>query len=88
MTPTLSQAVFWLAALCCVGAEVAILRSALSGRTPGAPRADGVSSRRRGELAWAILPALGLALVLVLTWRAVQQPRDRPAEAAFGLAAD
>jgi heme/copper-type cytochrome/quinol oxidase subunit 2 len=63
----LSDAIFWLAAACCVFAQIAIVRSALRAR---AQRPDGSASPSRPiEVAWTILPAIMLALVLVLTWR-------------------
>jgi len=31
---------------------------------------------RPADIAWAILPAVGLALVLYLTWRAVDAPES------------
>jgi len=76
---TIRIALFWIAAACCVFAEVAILRSLLFGRAraaeqqhangPGAAR-----SSRPAEIAWALLPAVGLLFVLYLTWRAVDRP--------------
>jgi heme/copper-type cytochrome/quinol oxidase subunit 2 len=70
---------FWIAAACCVVAEVAILRSLLFGRARAAERqhANGpIAGRtsRPAEIAWAVLPAVGLLLVLYLTWRAVDRP--------------
>ncbi|HEY2895741.1 MAG TPA: hypothetical protein VGJ12_01290 [Gemmatimonadaceae bacterium] len=48
-------------------AQIAIVRSALRAR---AQRPDGSASPSRPiEVAWTILPAIMLALVLVLTWR-------------------
>jgi heme/copper-type cytochrome/quinol oxidase subunit 2 len=65
----LSDAIFWLAAACCVFAQAAIVRSALRAR---AQRPDGSASPSRPiEVAWTIVPAVMLALVLVLTWRAL-----------------
>lgn len=49
---------FWIAALVCAVAHVAILRSVLRAK-----------QRRAMEVAWAVLPALGLAVVLLMTWR-------------------
>ena len=73
---TFRIALFWIAALCCVVAELAILRSVFFGRAATGRRsredARGSSSAKRGaELAWALLPAAGLLLILYLTWRAV-----------------
>ena len=81
---TIRSALFWIAAACCVLAEVAILRSLLFGRAREAERAHArdsspvARSPRPVEIAWALLPAVGLLFVLYLTWRAVdarQAPR-------------
>jgi heme/copper-type cytochrome/quinol oxidase subunit 2 len=65
----LSDAIFWLAAACCVFAQAAIVRSALRAR---AQRPDGSASPSRPiEVVWTIVPAIMLAVVLVLTWRAL-----------------
>lgn len=40
--------------------------------------------KRETELAWAILPAVGLLLVLYLTWRAVDAPLTPSADADRG----
>ena len=73
---TFRIALFWIAALCCVVAELAILRSVFFGRAATGRRsreeAGASSSANRGaELAWVLLPAAGLLLILYLTWRAV-----------------
>ncbi len=77
---TIRTALFWIAAACCVFAEVAILRSLLFGaraeRRNSRTRAGRVVGRsnRPTEVAWALLPAVGLLFVLYLTWRAVERP--------------
>jgi hypothetical protein len=65
-----AEAIFWIAALACVVAQFALLRSSFmikkdskSELVPASPRAV--------ELAWAILPALVLCVLLVATWRKV-----------------
>lgn len=66
---SLSDIVFWLAAVCCALSQAAIVRSALRAR---AQRPDGSASPSKPiEVAWTVLPALMLALVLVFTWRAL-----------------
>ena len=82
---TLRSALFWLAAACCVFAEVAILRSLLFGRARAAEQNTSESDRvgrttRPAELAWALLPAAGLLFVLYLTWRAVDAPSAPPSD--------
>ena len=71
---TLRSALFWVAAICCIVAELAILRSLLFGNARNAERQGtgaALQSRRPVEIAWAILPAIGLMFVLYLTWRAL-----------------
>jgi len=59
--------IFWAAAACCALSQAAIVRSALRAR---AQRPDGSAAPQRAiEVAWTIVPALALALVLVVTWR-------------------
>jgi heme/copper-type cytochrome/quinol oxidase subunit 2 len=68
----LADLIFWLAVVCCVVAQAAIVRSAL--RTPVQHPEPGVEvprPRRAIEIAWTVLPAIGLALVLIMTWRAI-----------------
>ena len=83
---TVRSALFWIGAACCVFAEVAILRSLLFGRARDAEEqhARGESrvmrATRPAEVAWAILPAAGLLLVLYMTWRAVDAPTAPPAD--------
>jgi quinol-cytochrome oxidoreductase complex cytochrome b subunit len=55
-----AQSIFWAAVLLCVAAHIAIVRSLLR-----------ASSRRPSELAWAVLPAVVLAAVLVVTWHSM-----------------
>lgn len=68
-----TEVTFWVAAVACAAAQLAIVRSVVIARAPAGsddvPRVAPV--RRAGEVAWAIVPALALAGVLVLTWRAV-----------------
>ena len=57
--PVLSaQLLFWAAVFACVVAHIVIVRSVLR-----------ASQRRFRELAWAIVPAIVLAVVFVITWR-------------------
>jgi heme/copper-type cytochrome/quinol oxidase subunit 2 len=58
--------------VCCVLSQVAIVRSALRARVQ---RPDGTAAPTRAiEAAWTVLPAIGLALVLVITWRVLHAP--------------
>lgn len=60
LSPALARVLFWAAAFACGIAHVAILRSVAKTR-----------QRRVTELAWAVIPAMVLAAVLVMTWRAM-----------------
>lgn len=79
MRPAVADAVFWVALVCCVVAQVAILRSALAHHRPPADAPATLPATRRGvEILWAVLPAVALAAVLVLTYRAVQSRQAAP----------
>ena len=72
MRPAVADAIYWSAVVCCVVAQIAILRSALARHRPPADAPATLPPVRRGvELVWALLPALALAGVLAFTWRAV-----------------
>ena len=70
MTLSLAEAIFWIAALACIAAQFALLRSSFrikndqrSGLVPGSPRSV--------ELTWAVLPAVVLCILLLVTWRRI-----------------
>ena len=76
---SLRVAIFWIAALLCVVAELAILRSMRRGSRAGAGASAGNPSdaamprgRPATELIWAVVPAVGLILVLIVTWEAIR----------------
>jgi hypothetical protein len=70
MNLSLAEAIFWIAALACLTAQIALLRSGFSMETdkkselvPASPRAV--------ELMWSVLPAVILSLLLFATWRKI-----------------
>jgi hypothetical protein len=69
--------VFAVCVAACLVAHVAIVRSVLRARgvasDPGVPR-----PRLVVEIAWALVPALALALVLTATWSKVQDHAGAP----------
>lgn len=72
MNLSLAQAIFWIAALACIAAQFALLRSSFrmknerrSELVPGSPRSV--------ELTWAFLPAVILCVLLIVTWRRVTE---------------
>ena len=71
MNQPLAEAVFWIAALACAAAEIAILRSTFAARRIEKSVLVPAASRG-GEVAWAIIPAVALACVLVVTWQRIE----------------
>lgn len=72
MSPAINASLFWVAVACCVVAQVALLWSAI--RAPMTGSTESASMRmpsRASEIAWTIVPALGLAVLLVFSWRAI-----------------
>jgi heme/copper-type cytochrome/quinol oxidase subunit 2 len=67
----LAEPIFWIAAVLCVVAELAILRAAFSPRRETSESAPLPHSPRGAEMMWAVIPAIGLALLLAATWRAI-----------------
>lgn len=86
---TIRSALFWILAACCILAELAILRSVFFGRAAtflensGQARAT-PRPNRTAEIVWGVIPAVGLLLVLYLTWRAVDAPRPSAAAVTHG----
>jgi len=71
MNQPLAEAVFWIAALACAAAEIAILRSTFAARR--IPKSELVpAASRGGEVAWAIIPAVALSCLLVVTWQRIE----------------
>lgn len=70
-TYTALRPLFLLAASIAVIAQLAVLRSVLSGRAP-APVPG--RSARLAEIAWVVLPTIVLIGVFLLTWRMLGEP--------------
>jgi heme/copper-type cytochrome/quinol oxidase subunit 2 len=76
MSPSLNSALFWIAAACCAIAQIALIVSAV--RAPMTGSAESASVRmpgRASEIAWTVVPAIGLAVLLVFTWRETTRAR-------------
>jgi len=71
MSFRLADAIFWVAVACCSVAQLAILRSVVV--SPARASDSGATSpaRRVAEIAWAVIPGVALALVLMFTWEAM-----------------
>jgi heme/copper-type cytochrome/quinol oxidase subunit 2 len=74
MSPALSNVVFWIAAACCVVAQLALVWSAISSPMATASDTDVRMPRRASEIAWTIVPAVALVMLLFSTWRAMHRP--------------
>jgi hypothetical protein len=68
----LKTVLFFACTTAIVVAQMFILRLALSRETAVRGDATLPRSRRAAELTWAFLPAIGLAVVLWMTWRELQ----------------
>lgn len=67
----MAEVIFWIAALLCVVAEIAVLRSTYFAR--GAEKSTLVpAARRGGEITWAIIPAVALLVLLTATWQKIE----------------
>ena len=81
-----ADAIFWVAAACCAVAQAAILHSAIVSPTRAASAHGATTTARRaGEIAWAVIPGIVLALVMVWTWRAMHPPHAAQAAPAAGV---
>ena len=72
MSPAMNATLLWVAVACCAVAQVALIWSAI--RAPMTGSTESASMRmpsRASEIAWTIVPAIGLAVLLVFSWRAV-----------------
>ncbi|MEP6992453.1 MAG: hypothetical protein ABJA80_16085 [bacterium] len=66
-----ADGLFWLSVACCAIAQVFIIRSVRGTRYVPEPSAGVPHSRGTMEMLWAVIPAIGLAVLLVFTWRAI-----------------
>jgi heme/copper-type cytochrome/quinol oxidase subunit 2 len=73
MSLSFAAGLFWTSVACCLVAQLLIVRSVFGARHVPAPTADVPRSRGSVELLWAVVPAVALAVLLVFTWRAVEE---------------
>ena len=72
MSFSFADGLFWLSVACCALAQFFIIRSVGAARHATPPAASLPNQRGAVEMLWAVLPAVGLAVLLVFTWRAVR----------------
>jgi hypothetical protein len=85
MSFLLADVIFWIAVACCTVAQLAIIRSAIVSPARVAGGAPTSGARRAAESAWAVLPGVALAAVLLFTWRAMHVVRVTSAVVAGQL---
>jgi heme/copper-type cytochrome/quinol oxidase subunit 2 len=78
MRNSFADGLFWLSVACCAIAQFFIIRSVRGSRHVPEPSASVPHSGRAMEMMWAVLPAVGLAVLLVFTWRAVRDAAEAP----------
>ena len=64
---------FWSSVVCCLVAQVLIVRSVLGARTMTGPRPELTRSRGAVEVLWAVMPAVALGVLLWFTWQAIRR---------------
>ena len=88
MRLSFAYGLFWLSVACCAIAQFYIIRSVRGSRHVPEPTANVPHSRGGVEMVWAVLPAIGLVVVLVFTWRAVRATNGAaPVRAQSAMAA-
>ena len=73
MSLSLPSLLFWSSAACCLVAQALIVRSVLRVQALPEPRPELPRSRNGVELFWALVPAIALGVLFLLTWRAIEQ---------------
>jgi heme/copper-type cytochrome/quinol oxidase subunit 2 len=77
MRLSFADGLFWSSVACCAIAQSFILRSVGGRRHVPEPSARLPRQRGGVELVWAIVPAVALAALFFVTWRAMH-PAQRP----------
>ncbi len=72
MTGLTVGALFWVAVACCILAQIAITAAAARQPHPADSEREVPMPERATEVAWSLIPAIMLALVLLLTWNAIR----------------
>jgi heme/copper-type cytochrome/quinol oxidase subunit 2 len=72
MPSLFANGLFWMSVACCAVAQFFIIRSVRGTRYVPEPTATVPRSSHAVEMLWAVLPAVGLIVLLAFTWRAIQ----------------
>ncbi|MEP7002597.1 MAG: hypothetical protein ABI969_19050 [bacterium] len=76
MRLSFADGLFWLSVACCAIAQFYIIRSVRGTRHVPEPTANVPHSRSGTEMMWAVIPAVGLVVLLFFTWRAVRETSE------------
>lgn len=71
MPSPFADVIFWTAVALCAVAQLGILRPLVAPRQAPRSSARVPVARRATEVLWALLPAIGLGVLLLVTWRAI-----------------
>ena len=71
MPHSLASALFWISVVCCAVAQFFIVRSIRGSQHMAEPAPNLPRSSSVVELLWAVIPGIGLAVLLWFTWRAI-----------------
>lgn len=92
MNTAVLDALFWIALAACAVAQYFILRAVFAPEAPapvGSPAEAGRAAGRLRrpsrplEIAWAVLPAVGLIVLLAWAWQMQHPSYDRPVIRSF-----
>ena len=72
MPVSFATGLFWTSVACCVVAQLLIVRSVIGARHVPRPDTDLPRSNAGVELMWALVPAVVLVWLFVVTWHAVE----------------
>jgi heme/copper-type cytochrome/quinol oxidase subunit 2 len=75
-----ADGLFWSSVACCAIAQYLIIRSVTGRRHVPEPSTRLPRQRGGVELLWAVVPAVALAALFVVTWRTIHRAPDSPAD--------
>lgn len=73
-----ADGLFWSSVACCAVAQYLIIRSVAGHRRLPEPSARLPRQRGGMELLWAVVPAVALVALFVVTWRAMHRAPESP----------
>jgi heme/copper-type cytochrome/quinol oxidase subunit 2 len=83
MRLSFADGLFWSSVACCAVAQYLILRSVGGHRHLPEPSAHVPRQRGGVELLWAVVPAVALAALFVVTWRTMHSAPASSAQRVF-----